>query len=237
MATACCGNSWAKNSSNSSLRESSSRLRQYSRPRRSPMRLRNSPKSISLISVMTGRTVRQTLDVIGPDQFRTDVRLVEGDIGHVEDLIARADKVLRMAMAIEAPLHGQRRRLVSQRHPVDAAVAGRASDALVHMNAVIEVHEIRQPVHSRPDDRAAAGVARADRLEHRSVRPDLRVAVHARGRRRNPREIGSLHRRVAVAAIDSQPCHMMLMAEGYRLLARDALVGRVWRTYDAADHP
>src|SRR5260221_9804489 len=152
------GNSCSKNWSNSSLRESSSRLRQYSRPRRSPIRWRNSLKSSgfeSLISVVTGTARGQTLDVIGANEPRPDLILVVGDIAHVEDLVARADEGCRVPMALQAPPPRQRRILVRQRHPVDKAVARRAADAFVHVRAVVEVNEVVHAVDTLPDKQPA----------------------------------------------------------------------------------
>jgi len=42
---------------------------------------------------------------------------------------------------------------------------------------------------------------------------------------------------VAIAAVDAQPTGVMLMAERHRLLALDPLIGGIWRTDHAADHP
>src|SRR5687768_3124193 len=154
---ACCGNSCSKNSSNASLRESSSRLRQNSRPRRSPTRWRNSVKSRvleSLMSVVAHRTTRQFVHPVRLDELRAEDVLVLRHVSHVEDLFTRPDVLLGIAMAVQAPLHGQRRGLVDEIHPVDAAVAGRAPDAFVHVNAVVELHEIGESVNPAPADGA-----------------------------------------------------------------------------------
>src|SRR5262249_47920445 len=71
---------------------------------------------------------------------------------HSEDVLLRSNELLRVAMTFEAPLHLQRRYLIRQRHQVDSSVTGRATYAFVDVNAVIEIDEVRQIVHSSPVD-------------------------------------------------------------------------------------
>ena len=138
-------------------------------------------------------------------------------VAHIEHLIARPQILLRRAMAFQAPLHLQRSIVVHQRHAVDRPVAGVAAHALVDVNAVIEINEIRQIVDPGPHQRLAAAETLAHRLQQRRSRPDLRVAVHAGFGRRNAGKAGSLDRSVAIAAIDAQARHVVLVAEGHRL--------------------
>src|SRR5437588_2233702 len=163
--------------------------------------------------VMACRTTRQFLNLVFLHQSRADLVLIGRDVGHVEDLIARADILFRRAVAVDAPLHRERRGLKRERHPVDAAVARRATDAFGNMNRVVEVDEVRQAVHAAPVNGAVRGEAGAERLEHVGVRPDLGMAVHAGLRRRDAGEARGLDRSVAVAAVDAQSGDMMLMAE------------------------
>ena len=149
-------------------------------------------------------------------------------VAHREDLAARPDVFLRVAVAVEAPLHLQRVLLQHQRHLVDAPVAGLAADALLHVDAVVEVDEVGQVVHARPLQRLVVAEAGAHRLEDRRVRPDLRVAVHAGLGRRDAGERRRLDRRVAVAAVDAVVEHVVLVAELHRLL--DELAARASRT-------
>ena len=62
---------------------------------------------------------------------------------------------------------------------VDAAVAGDAADALVHVDGVVEVDVVGDVVDLLPDDGRALDEAAAHRLEQRALVPDLRVAVQA----------------------------------------------------------
>ena len=62
---------------------------------------------------------------------------------HVKNLFLRTHKSFWVAMATETPFHLQRRRLISDRHLIDAAVAGGTAHSFVHVNAVIEVRVVR----------------------------------------------------------------------------------------------
>ena len=66
----------------------------------------------------------------------------------VVDLIARTQDRFRIAMTVEAPLHVERRDTARQRHPVDRAVTGAATDALGDVNAVIEIDEAGKVVQT-----------------------------------------------------------------------------------------
>ena len=65
-----------------------------------------------------------------------------GLVRHVRDLAARPQVFFGRPVAVEAPLHLERLRLIHEGHLVDRAVAGRAADALLHMDLVVEVDEI-----------------------------------------------------------------------------------------------
>src|SRR5205814_1453025 len=106
----------------------------------------------------------------------------------------RTDKSLRTAVAVQAPLHVKRRRLPGQRHLIDAAMAGGAADAFLHVNTVIEVDEVRKVVDAVPTQRFARAQAFANRLEHATLHPNLVMTVHANARRWDSRERGCLHR-------------------------------------------
>lgn len=138
---------------------------------------------------------------------------------HSEHFFPWSDELLRIAMALEAPLHIQRRDLIGERHQIDSAVTRRAADSLVQVNAVIEIDEVGQIVHPRPSDRLACAPALANGLQVRRVRPDLRVAVHARPSRGDSRERSFLDGRVTVAAIDAVIAYVMFVAELNGLLA------------------
>ena len=73
-----------------------------------------------------------------------------GGPSHVVDLITGSDETLRVAMAVEAPLHLQRRNLPCHRHEINPPMAGGTSYAFVDVNAVIEIGEVRQVMNPRP---------------------------------------------------------------------------------------
>ena len=107
---------------------------------------------------------------------------------HREHFLPRPDELFGIAMTLEAPFHIQRRHLISERHQIDSAVTRRTADALVHVDAVIEIDEIGQIMHARPAYRLAGAPALANGFQVWRIRPDLCVAVHAGAGRRNSRK-------------------------------------------------
>jgi len=158
-------------------------------------------------------------------------------ISHVEHLIAWPQIFFWSTMTIEAPLHLQRSVLIHQRHAVNRPVASVAADTLVDMNAVVEINVVGQLVHASPLQRFAGSETFPHGLEQSRVGPDLGMAVHAGLRRRNAGKTGILYRSVAVAAINSQASHMMLVAEGSRLRLYNAFIGYVGRALDLGHRP
>ena len=62
---------------------------------------------------------------------------------HVGDLVVGPQIFLWIAMAIQAPAHGQFLGLKHEGHLIDLPVTGGAANPLIHVNAVIEIYEIR----------------------------------------------------------------------------------------------
>src|SRR5687767_15067148 len=93
---------------------------------------------------MARRTMRLALDAVTLHELRPESGLVFRDVAHVEYLFPRADELLRIAMAVQAPLHRQRRGLIHQIHAIDRAVAGRAADAFGHVDVMFEMDEVGQ---------------------------------------------------------------------------------------------
>src|SRR5438552_14165225 len=102
-----------------------------------------------------------------------------------------------------------------------------SADPLGKVDRMVEIDEIGQVVYARPLDRAVRAEALAHRLQIGALQPDLRVAVHARLDRRNPREGRLLDGRMAVAAVDADRADVVRVRELDRLLARDGLLRRV----------
>lgn len=62
-------------------------------------------------------------------------------------------------------------------------MTGRAADAFVHMNSVVEIGEVRKIMDANPFQWLAGFETRPDRLEIWTVGPNLLVTVHAYSRR------------------------------------------------------
>src|SRR5262249_44267332 len=120
---------------------------------------------------MARRTTRQLLDradLVFLDQPLAESRIVgRTHPGHVEHLVARPEIWGWISMAVQAPRHEQGCLLEHEGHAVHLAVAGGAPDAFSHVDAVIEIHEIREIVDADPLERLVFTEARPDGLEDR----------------------------------------------------------------------
>src|SRR5580704_10072683 len=122
---------------------------------------------------------------------------------HVGDLALRAQVRIGIAMAVEAPLHRERRDGVDAAHRIDAPVAFDAAHAVRDVRRVIEVDEPGELVNPPPADRAVVEPARSYQLEATRFLPYLGMAVHAHRRRRHPRVRRSGRFVVAIEAVDA----------------------------------
>lgn len=148
---------------------------------------------------------------------------------HVENLVLRSQICPGIPMAIEAPLHVQRGILENERHLVDRSVARRTSDPFVHVNAVIEVHIVGQPMHFYPSDGLVRAVTLTNRLQVPNVIEQDGMAIHAGFRWRDSSEGRRLHAGMTITTIDSVISGVMLVAELHGLHPRHALVGDIRR--------
>jgi hypothetical protein len=139
---------------------------------------------------------------------------------HVEDLITRPDKLLRFPVASDTPLHLKRIDLPDRRHEIDPAVAGRATNTLFHVDAVIEIDKVGEVMNTRPLERLIVLPACTNRLEISARRKQLRVAIHARLGRRQACARCNLDRRMTVTAIETIITYVMFVGELDRLLSR-----------------
>jgi len=140
-------------------------------------------------------------------------------------------------MAVNAPLHLQGRMVVHQGHAVHRTMTGVATHSLINMNAVIEVDKIGKIIDAVPDERLATPEALPHRLEYRRIRPDLRMAVHAGLGRRNAGKTRGFDRGVAIAAINADGSHVVLMAERHRLRTDHAGIGHIGRSLQLDARP
>jgi hypothetical protein len=71
--------------------------------------------------------------------------------GHVGYMLAGPQLRRRIAMAVEAELHGQRLRPESEWHLLDVSMTAHAPDTLVDVDVVSEEHVVGKPCHSMPE--------------------------------------------------------------------------------------
>ncbi len=143
-------------------------------------------------------------------------------------------------MALDAPAHGQWRRLLNRGHLIDAAVAAGAADTLVDVNRVVEVHELRHLVDAPPFQRAVFEKALAHRFQQRALVPDLRVAVQAKLGGGNAGVRGAIDGVVTVPTVDPFVAGVVAMIELKRLFDRILHPTRVRCSHikkQAADRP
>ena len=137
----------------------------------------------------------------------------------------RTDLQLGITVAVQAPLHLQAADLVHQRHGINRAMAGAATDSLSHVNAVVEVDELGQIVNTLPFDGTLFDPAVPHRFQQRGIGPDLAVTGHAGFGGRQPCKMRCLDRGVTIPTIDAQAANVMLMAERHRLILPLAYTG------------
>ena len=153
-------------------------------------------------------------DELRPQAFLVGWRLVI----HVKDLVARADVLGGIAVAIEAPLHIQGFGFPHQGHLIDLAVARLAANALVDVDAVIEIGEVGQVVDAIPLDGHVVAEAGAHGFEDGRFGPDLRVAGHAGFGRGNAGKGTLFDGGMAVAAVDAHAGDVVFVAKGNGLV-------------------
>src|SRR5690606_33570432 len=102
---------------------------------------------------VAGRAVGDRADPVALLQLAAELALRSlRPPAHGRHLVQGSQVTLGLAMAVEAPAHGQRRDLVHARHPVHAPVARLAADPFPHMDRMIEVDEARELIDTAPGD-------------------------------------------------------------------------------------
>ena len=121
---------------------------------------------------MARRAARVPFDPVFLHEHRAENRLLHrGAVVHREHLAAGPDVLLWIAVTVQTPFHLERLHLPHQGHLVDTPVTGFAAHPLLHVDAVVEVDEVRQVVDSDPAQGTVLPEAGADRLEDWRVRP------------------------------------------------------------------
>src|SRR5215471_4309512 len=123
--------------------------------------------------------LKSGLNVIFRHQLRAQCFLIHHWLPtHRENLIARPQMLLGMAVTFETPLHVHVRMLPRQRHKIDASMTCFAPDTFIYVDAVIEINEIRKTVDAIPSNRPIFSHAGAYGLQYVAVCPDLLVTIH-----------------------------------------------------------
>src|SRR5262245_61041411 len=102
-------------------------------------------------------------------------------------------------------------------------MTGDAANALVQVNAMIKVGKIWEIIHSGPGNRLPCPKTVPHGGKDGAFRPDIGVTIHTGCGGRHSSKGADLYRGVTIAAVDTKPTRVMLMAELHRLLARYTL--------------
>ena len=167
-------------------------------------------------------------------EFGSQITLCFGRSGmpvHVKDLRGRAEEILGGTMAIEAPLHAERFRLVDHAHLIHRTMAAVTTNAAVHMDGMIEIGVVGQAMDLHPGNRLTGIPAVADRGKTRTVRQNLALtmAIDTGLGGRQVGMAGDLDEAVTITAIHSQLLYVKGMGEGnrlVRLVADSGVLGR-----------
>src|SRR5262245_35090129 len=69
---------------------------------------------------------------------------------HAQNVFARTDKLLWVAMALQAPFHIERVGLPHQWHLIDLPMARDTPDPFLYVDAMVEIDKIGQIMHTNP---------------------------------------------------------------------------------------
>ena len=141
----------------------------------------------------------------------------------------RAQVLFWVAMAIQAPAHGQRLVLINDIHVIDLPVATDAADPTVHMNPMVKIRKIRYLMYPNP----MHGLPGLPTLLHG---PELRIillyllmTIHAGLGGRYIRSRRHLYVRVTISAIHAQLVDMHVVRKCNRLDRLIPLPHVFWR--------
>lgn len=150
-------------------------------------------------------------------------------IFQIENFLQRTDFVLGSAMALETEAHRVIFCVEYNVHLVHLTVATHARNTAVHVSGVAEFHVVRSLVNFHPLDRLT--VIKRVCFVHRTMQwiklgalaLHVLVAVPASVGRRKIRVIRVVHKRVAIAAIETELIHVNLVRKrnGLRGLIAD----------------
>ena len=141
----------------------------------------------------------------------------------VKNLVDRTQVIFGMTMALQAPTHRERFLLVNSIHVVHLTVAAYAAYTAIDVHRMVEICKIGDLVDLQPANWLPALPALLHGGQLRIIGLHLRMAVHARLRRRDIRVGRNIHVGVTIPAIHTELGHMDVVRERYRL---DWLISR-----------
>ena len=134
----------------------------------------------------------------------------------------RSQKILGMPMTFQAPCHAMRLSNRDGGHVIHVGVATEATDAPIHMGAVIIKNVIDRTMEPDPVDWFTGLPALPHRLELRIIFLNLRMTIHAGLRVRHVRMRRHLDKTVTITAIHPQLRHVNVVGKRnwlHRLIA------------------
>lgn len=170
---------------------------------------------------MAGRTVREPTHVVTCREYRAGDSGCIGSVpAHFGHGIERPERRARIAMAVDAPGHCERRDLLYHPHAIDATVACLASHSFPDVDRMIEVDEVRELSDACPWNRPPGSEAQSDRRELPAAEPDVGMTGYTLLSGWNARPGTALGASVAEAAIDAERERMDPVIERHRLCDR-----------------
>ena len=113
---------------------------------------------------MARGATRQFFNFVFFHQFFPQRELIwRRPIIHAEHILARSNETLRCAVTFQTPVHVKGVLPPHQRHFIDPAMAGGATDSFVDMNAMVEINKSGKIMNAGPLDRLAGAKTVADR--------------------------------------------------------------------------
>ena len=135
----------------------------------------------------------------------------------IGDLVLRSQKVFRITMALQAPLHAHRLRIGDHGHVIDLAMTTGAADPAIYMRAVIVKNIVRETMNPDPLHRLSCFPTRPHRLEFWIIFLHLLMTRHASLGIGHIRMRPDFDEAVAIPAVHSQLGYVNVVRKRHRL--------------------
>ena len=135
----------------------------------------------------------------------------------IGDLVFRPQKIFRIAMALQAPLHAHWLRVGDHGHMIDLAMTTGATDPAIYMRSVIVKNVVRETMDPDPLHRLSCFPTRPHRLELWIIFLHLLMTSHASLGVGHIRVRPDFDETVAITAVHSQLGHVNVVWERYGL--------------------